>query len=112
MALSRDEILGANDIKSIEVEVPEWGGTVLVGMMNGTSRDRFETEMISSKGKVNIRAKLAAITLVDAEGKPLFSYDDAEALGQKSAAALDRVFEAACKFNRITGEDVEELEGN
>ena len=35
--LTRDEILAADDIKTEDVEVPEWGGDVRVSVM---SRDR------------------------------------------------------------------------
>lgn len=110
--LSRDDILGAKDIKTVEVEVPEWGGSVLIGMMTGAGRDKFETDMLTDKGRVNVRAKLAALTLVDEEGNHLFKYDEAEELGNKSAAALSRVFDEACKLNRITSDDVADLEGN
>jgi hypothetical protein len=34
MALKREQILKANDIKTIEVEVPEWGGTVRLRTMS------------------------------------------------------------------------------
>lgn len=110
--LSRDDILNAKDIKTVELDVPEWGGTVLIGMMSGAGRDKFENDMMTDKGRVNIRAKLAALTLVDAEGNHLFKYEEAAELGKKSAAALSRVFDEACKLNRITGEDVADLEGN
>lgn len=41
MALTREQILGAQDIKSELVDVPEWGegAQVRVGMMSGTARD-------------------------------------------------------------------------
>lgn len=113
--LSKQDILKADDSKAIEVEVPEWGGTVIVGTMSGFARDQFEAAIIGKNGganMVNIRAKLAASTLQDEKGNLLFSDKDVASLGKKSAAALDRVFEAAQKLNRITEADVEELAKN
>ena len=39
--LSRDAILQREDIKTEDVEVPEWGGTVRVRGMSGVQRDAF-----------------------------------------------------------------------
>lgn len=113
--LSKDQILKADDSKTIEVDVPEWGGTVLVGTMSGFARDQFESAIIGKNGGLNttnIRAKLAASTLIDAKGNLLFNDKDVAALGKKSAAALDRVFEEAQKLNRISEADVEDLAKN
>lgn len=95
MALSRDEILAVNDCRTVEVQVPEWGGSVLVRVMSGRDRDRFEFMVQKDKdaGKSidNFRAKFCASIVCDEQGKALFSEADIEALGNKSAAALDRI---------------------
>ena len=44
--LSRDAILQREDIKTEDVEVPEWGGTVRVRGMSGVERDAFEASLI------------------------------------------------------------------
>jgi hypothetical protein len=109
-ALTRDEILGADDLKSESVEVPEWGGTVTVRELTGTERDTWESSVVKTNGaKVtidsqNMRAKLAALCIVDEKGERMFTEKDAIALGKKSAAALDRVVDVARKLSRI-GED-------
>lgn len=97
MALSRDQILDASDLETKEVEVPEWGGTVLVKALSGRDRDAYEASLMKIRGKEqipdlhNMRAKLVARAIVDEEGKRLFTDQDINALGLKSAAALDRV---------------------
>lgn len=113
--LSKDAILGADDLITEDVEVPEWGGTVRVRMMTGAERDAFEESLSRTKGKsvkanlANLRARLVAKTVVDEAGKRLFTDAEAGVLGQKSAAALDRVFDAARTLNGMTEKDVEEL---
>ena len=111
MTLSRDQILEASDLKSESVEVPEWGGEVLVRTMTGTDRDAFENTMvqISPDGTrrsdvTNWRAKLVAMTLVDDLGNRLFAGDDIDRLAAKSAAALDRVFTVAQRINGLGGD--------
>lgn len=116
--LNRDAILNAKDIKTQEVDVPEWGGIVLVKSLNGIERDKFEASIYEFKGtnvkynRDNIRAKLIVQTVVDENLNPVFSIADVEGLGKKSAAALDKVFAVAQKLSGISAEDVEELEKN
>ncbi len=57
----------------------------------------------------NIRAKLAIATIVDEDNKPVFDEADIEKLGNKSCAALDRVFAAAQRLNLISDTEVEIL---
>ena len=121
MVLDRDSILAADDLKRETVEVPEWGGEVIVREMTGRERDRFEAGWINAdKGDVqvnpknldNFRARLVAQTVVDEEGNRLFTDDDAVELGSKSAAALDRVFTVATRLSGITDKDVDDLVKN
>jgi hypothetical protein len=116
--LSRDEILQAQDLPTEDVPVPEWGGVCRVRGLTGAERDAFEQSIVETRGKNtrmnlrNIRAKLVALTVVDEDGNRIFSDEDAEALGKKSAAALDRIFAVAQRLSGLRPEDVEELAGN
>jgi len=116
--LNRDEILKLNDLPVEEVYVPEWDAWVRVRGLTGAERDAFEQSIVETRGKNtrmnlrNIRAKLVALCVVDEQGNRLFSDEDAELLGRKSAAALNRVFEVAQRLSGLRPEDVEELAGN
>ncbi len=57
-------------------------------------------------------ARLVAASIVDEDDKRVFSQSDVKALGEKSAAALDRVMAVAMRLSGLTEEDAEELEGN
>lgn len=113
--LTRDDILKAKDRQTETVSVPEWGGDVLVAAMSGTQRDRFEAGIVNAEGKVemrNMRAKLVAACVVDENGQAIFSDADIEALGGKSAAALERVVKVAQRINKMGIQDLEDLQGN
>ncbi len=117
--LGKDDIVKADDLQTSEVEVPEWGGTVLVRGLSGVERDAFESSMIKGTGKnqkvdtQNIRAKLCSLAIVDEQGKRIFDTMEAiEALGKKSASALTRVYDMASKLSGLREEDVEELVKN
>lgn len=103
--LTKSAILAANDLPSESVPVPEWGGDVLVRTMSGTDRDAFEASLLDKDGRMqNVRARLVALSLCDANGARLFEDNEIAALGLKSARALDRVFSVAQRLNGIGAE--------
>jgi hypothetical protein len=116
--LGRAAILAAQDMGTEDIEVPEWGGSVRIKTLTGAERDEWEQSVTVGKGRnrevaiANLRAKLLVIVIVDENGKAVFDYSDIQALGKKSAKALERVFDAARKLNGLTDEDVEELAKN
>lgn len=111
MLLSKDAIMAINDLPTEIVEVPQWGGSVKVRGMNAGERDRFE-EAIRKHGMANLRSMLASMTIIDEEGKRLFSDKEMDKLGAKSAEALDLIVEVASRLSGLLDEDVEILEGN
>lgn len=111
MALTRDQILTADDLPRTEVFVPEWGGSVFVRCMTGAERDRFESEHHKDPF-TDLRARLAAATTCDESGILLFGPGDVEALSRKSGAALDRIFSVAVRMSAITKTDIDEMAKN
>jgi hypothetical protein len=112
--LNKHDIMTVDDLKTEEVPVPEWGGSVLVRTLTARERDEFEGSTVDKKtGKPNLenfRAKLVSLCMVDENGKRLFeSRADVAMLGNKSVAALQRVFNKAQELNGFSEEDVEEL---
>jgi hypothetical protein len=113
--LTREQILQAADIRFEDVEVPEWGGTVRVRSLTGAERDDLEGSIAELEGLEiyeNFRARLVTRAVVDETGKRLFSDKDIERLGEKSGAALDRVFSVAQRLSGLTKADIEELTAN
>ena len=98
--LSREQILAVQDCKIEEVDVPEWGGQVIVRTLTGEERDQYESSMFEVVGDganrevipkmENLRATLAALSIVDEDSKRMFDVSEVHLLGQKSASALDR----------------------
>jgi hypothetical protein len=110
--LTREAILASRDVTIERVEVQEWGGEVYVRNLSGKSRDSFEgsrvrvmpgntVEMVHD----NTRARLLSMTLCDEHGALLFSQDDIEALGEKDAAVLDRLFDVAQRLSGMRPTD-------
>lgn len=114
MALSKDQILAADDMGLLEINVPEWGGTVFVRVMTVGERDSYENDWMVNKssGVENFRSKFLQRVLCDESGELLFKADEINLLAKKSARAITRVWDAAMKHNALTDSDVDELAKN
>jgi hypothetical protein len=121
--LTGDEILGADDVITEAVYVPEWANGraahVLVKSLSGVELDAFETSIVEQTGGgrtrmngTNLRAKFCQLVMVDEQLQPLFTAKQVIALGRKSAAALDRVYATGQRLSKRTQEDMDELVGN
>jgi hypothetical protein len=114
VALTREQILQARDMKLEAVEVPEWGGTLYVRTMKARDRDAFEASRVrlSAENKpeivsINTRARLLSMTVCDDKGVLLFLEEDIELLGEKNAGAMDQVYEVALRINAMRNQDLE-----
>ena len=111
MALTREEVLNADDRPIEKVSVPEWGGHVNIRVLGGADRDLFEAAAHAGNNK-NLRARIAAKCICDDEGKHVFTEQDIIRLGTKSGIALDRVFAAALTQSKMSEADMVALVGN
>lgn len=118
MPLSRDDILQADDLPTDELEVPEWGGTILIRALNGAQREEIEIRSHKAKasgdalGWKGLKTLVATYVVVGEDGQPLFTSKDLAALAKKSSAVLDRIFEKVLAMNAMTKKDAEDLAGN
>jgi hypothetical protein len=113
--LTAQEILEQDDVRTEDVEVPEWNAIVTIRSLTGVERDRLEAAMVTEKGGnrsvnfTNFRAKLIAATAVDSDGRHLFTPQQVEPLGKKNAMALSRLFNVASRLSGYSDDDVREL---
>ena len=116
-------VFEANDLPFEDVPTPEWGeadSTVCMQGLSGKDRGAFELQVMQvgvKKGKMtgnmnlqNARAKLVAMTArVEPNGAHLFTQDEVEALGEKSAIVLERLFQVAQRLSGLSSSDMSEL---
>lgn len=118
MALTKEAILAANDLQTRVVDVPEWGGEVILKTLSGMERNAFENSLYRINGEratpnmANMSAKLLARVIVDEQGNRIFTDGDIMALGGKSAAVLSRLFEIASEMNGLGEDAIDDAEGN
>ena len=119
--LSREALLQKDDLKLEKVELTR--GYVFVREMTGHEKDVWEQSMLKQKpsGDKNkpveyettledFRAKLAVVTVCDAEGNLIFKPEDAKNLNKvMSASNMERIILVAQKLNAITEKDKDEM---
>ncbi|MFW1676458.1 hypothetical protein ACFVYJ_01570 [Pontibacter sp. JAM-7] len=111
--LTRDAILQADDKKTAEVAIKEWGGDVRIRSLSAGEKGRFEQKMLNKNLDYStVHAEYIAMICVDENGKNLFSAADVKALSDKSASALQRIFEEGNKLNSFDEDDLKELAKN
>ena len=112
--LTREEIAQVNDLPTMELEVPEWEGSVLIGTLTSEQQDEFDTGMLDKNNKPtrlkNLRARFAVAVLRNQDGTPMFT--DSAQLGKKGTNAIARIWEEGRKFNKMDDEAVESAEEN
>ncbi|MBB4126219.1 hypothetical protein GGR77_001509 [Xanthomonas translucens] len=110
--LSKQQILAADDRKTEDLEVKEWGGTVRISTMSASDRDKWEQDTYGGETTKmeDYRARFVALCLVDEKGNRLFTDKEVAQLGAKSASALHSVFRVAQKLNAIGDAAVEDAE--
>lgn len=110
--LTADAILAAADLKAEIVEVPEWGGSVRIGVMSGACRDAFMTEVAGGVRLSEYAARLLAKTVLDENNAPLFTKEQIEPLQGKNKDVLDRLLAVANRINGVGATATEEIAKN
>lgn len=113
--LSKDQILGAQDLKRVFVDVPEWGGGVFVRSLTGAQRDAWEDGWSAWREKLfgnnptarDWHAYLVYWTACDETGRQLFEESDIPRLQAKSSKALQLIAGVAQKLNGLGAGEIE-----
>ena len=106
--LDKATILAAQDLKTQDVDIPEWGGSVRIKTMSGREREGFLAavagldESIDANARMGILVRhLLVTTLVGEDGVRVFADGDVDALADKSAEVLQRLFVVAQTINGL-----------
>jgi hypothetical protein len=119
--LGRQQVDATVDLKTEDVEVPEWGGTVRLKELSAKDRSLIEATTIGAKGQSievrieafkTLRERIVAATLVDEEGKRLYKDNEVGLLGQKSGQVIERLFQKAQELSGMNEKAAKSAEGN
>ena len=113
MYADRSQWIAEQKLPSEKVPIPEIvpGGECLVWQLNGLEKDEFDSYRFAEAAKakasgqpLSISAIAAVFCVKDETGERLFTTDDVECLSKKSGPALDRIWAAFTKLNKLGGE--------
>lgn len=113
--LSRDDILNAQDFRTDEVDVPEWGGAVLVRELSAADADRIGFSMADKQGNIDlskaegIAMRTVVLGVIDEEHRRIFTGKDVRTLGGRSHLAVNRVAKRIMQLTGLAPETDEEL---
>jgi len=100
--LTREQILNAVNLARKAINVEGWGGSVVVSAMAEDEREQLDKELRHNPDSWDgIKARVAALCLVDDLGNRLFTLDDVKVLARKGAAELDQVYQLACELSGL-----------
>lgn len=115
--LTREQILKAQELKTKVINVPEWGGEIVLRQLTSLDRFSFFEQLESlNEGKSKREQDLIASalfvvwTVMDGEGSRLFSDDDLPTLMASNPQVIERVAAQSGALNGVTS--AEEAAGN
>ena len=113
--VSKQDIFSISDIKTRDVEVPEWNTTLKVASLSGKDRSALKelSDKLVKQGKdTEVLTWSVIFCAVDDNGKRIFDFADFDKLHEKSAMAIDRISKAALIVNGFAQESIDEAKKN
>lgn len=107
--LTADEIL-AHRRQSTVLPVPEWGGDVRIQVMGGKDLIDYEAGAKDEDSLASRCARILAYTLVDEQGRRLFSEEQVANLFEMEGKVIVRLGMRATEINRLRVADMEDAE--
>lgn len=108
--LDRDRILAAQDIASVDVDVPEWGGAVRIRRLKASEAQEFAS--LDEAHRDEALYRIVAMSVVDEQGQRLFSENDIKLLRDKAFSALMRIQKAAIELNGLAPLAIEQAKND
>lgn len=120
MGSLRDDILAAKDLPQELVDTPEWAPAVpkvWVRGLTAAERDAYEQGLLAPtrsggarvRDKVdNLRAAFCVRIILDEAGERVFTDKDVAALGDKSGAVIDRIWDKGRELSGMKPEVTED----
>ena len=106
--LSKQQVI-KTPLKTEEVDVPEWGGSVLVSEIPVAKRNELFGRYIDENGKPVMSMQLYLDMFVAGCVEPAFTMEEASGFSHKP---VELVAKAALKLNGLGGDGGDEARGN
>lgn len=99
--LTAADILQADDIRTVDVLTPEWGGAVRIRSL--TANEAIEFARSQTNKKENTSAiDIVVLSAIDEDGEKLFTHEQIDALRKKSFRPIIQIQEKALEINGMS----------
>ena len=110
--LSKQQVLDA-PLKTKEIEVAAFGGSILIGEMSVAKRTALLSRFVTSDGKpTNVSAELELDIFIAGCVDPEFTQQDAAKLQKVSGAAVGEVAKEIMTINGLGADAADDARGN
>lgn len=106
--LTFEEIIAAQDIGTVTLPVPEWGGAVVLRTFSKDTELRMRAAARDPHTGVVDSERLEMLMLVHGIVEPELTDEAADHLRTKNAGVIDRILSAIVDLNRMGGASVDE----
>lgn len=118
--LTAAQILQAQDIATKEIEVPEWGGNILIKQLSRGQQDEYLKRQFGARMRQDTKAKtqeldlsnmyghdafLLVCAVCDDNAKPIFTAAQIDALKQKNGEVIGRIAKEILQFSGMVEDD-------
>lgn len=113
--LGKEALLSRPPLKTEDVELPEFGGSIRVRQWTGAEWDEWQVYVSKLNRDIRtMRAAGIAASVINDDGSLMFNMNgDIESINSSwPASAIERVWDAVRTINRIGKEELEEAEKN
>lgn len=109
MILSKEAIAAAPDLNPETVDVPEWGGSVLLRGLTAGEYQHFALHGQTMLNDGSLNAWVVAKALMDDAGQPIFGPNDdgVTVLSQKSGMVIKTLAEHVMKLSGLAADEAD-----
>lgn len=116
--LTADQILGMDDLNTMDLEIPEWPvngepGIIRLKTLSAREALNFQKTMnLSPANRDNAMISIVVLSAVDDAGNRIFTNAQVERLREKSVKVFTRIQKAAMELNGFGEPDNKAAKGN
>ena len=102
--LSASDILNAEDLDTVDVEVEAWGGAIRLQALSAAEAIKF-TDSLKGDGKKNANVRIVLLSAIDEDGNRLFDNKELASLKEKNLRILNEIATKALVLNGLLNDE-------
>lgn len=110
--INKEQFLQNTACEHKDVHIEELGGEIRIKAMSIADQIKFEEESVNAKNQDDLIFQLILNCCVDENNKKLFSKEDIEAIKERAAPIIIKLFQEILKVNKLDEAEIDKLAKN